>query len=332
MQLIKFPRIRFSQGSTPLEPMKNLSAHLGGPNLWVKRDDCTGLATGGNKTRKLEWLMAEALSQGADTVVTPGIAQSNHARQTVAAACKLGMASHLIFEDRTGYTCSQYKRSGNAFLDKLMGADLSEVPAGTDINEALAAVAAELRASGRKPYIVPDGGSSPVGALGYVSCAQELAQQAAGVGLDIDCVVHGTGSAGTQAGLVVGLQTDGPRVPVLGISVRQPRHAQEEKVFDLARQTADLLDMPGEIGREQIVVTSDYVGAGYGVPSPGTMEALQLFARHEGLLLDPVYSGKAAAGLIDLVRRGHFKRGQNIVFLHTGGTVALYSYTEGFAV
>jgi L-cysteate sulfo-lyase len=330
MKLAKFPRIRLGHGPTPLEPMPNLTRLLGGPTLWIKRDDCTGLATGGNKTRKLEYLMAEAVAQGADTVITQGATQSNHARQTVAAACRLNMQSHVILEDRTGYTRAEYKRSGNVFLDALMGASISEVPADTDMTAAMAALAEKLRGEGRKPYVIPGGGSTPIGALGYVTCALELAAQANDAGLDIDCLVHATGSAGTQAGLVAGMSGARTQVPVLGIGVRAPRPAQEQKVFDLACQTAELLGTAGSVRREDVVANCDYVGAGYGLPTPGMVEAVTLVARHEGILLDPVYSGKGMAGLIDLVRKGHFRAGQNVVFLHTGGAVALYGYTEAF--
>jgi L-cysteate sulfo-lyase len=330
MKLAKFPRLRITHGPTPLEPMKRLSEALGGPNLWIKRDDCTGLASGGNKTRKLEYLMAEALQQGADTVITQGATQSNHARQTVAIAAKLGMQSHIILEDRTGYTFDDYKHSGNVFLDHLYGASVSEVPIDTDMNAAMAQLADSLRGQGRKPYIIPGGGSNPVGALGYVTCALELMDQANHIGLAIDSLVHATGSAGTQAGLVVGLYGARSQIPVYGVGVRAPKPAQEERVYQLARQTAELLGVPGSVQREDVVANCDYVGPGYGRPTPGMIEAVTMLARLEGILLDPVYSGKGMAGLIDLCRKGHFSKGQNVVFLHTGGSVALYGYMHAF--
>ena len=330
MKLARFPRLRITHGPTPLEPMPRLTEALGGPNLWIKRDDCTGLATGGNKTRKLEYLMAEALQLGADTVITQGATQSNHARQTVAIAAKLGMQSHILLEDRTGYTFDDYKHSGNVFLDHLYGASVTEVPADTDMNAAMAKLADRLRAQGRKPYVIPGGGSNPVGALGYVTCALELMDQANQQGLAIDSLVHATGSAGTQAGLVVGLYGARSQIPVLGIGVRAPRAAQEARVFELAGETAELLGVPGAVQREDVVANCDYVGPGYGLPTPGMIEAVTMLARLEGILLDPVYSGKGMAGLIDLVRKGHFKKGQNVVFLHTGGSVALYGYMHAF--
>jgi len=330
MKLARFARLRITHAPTPLEPMQRLSNVLGGPSLWIKRDDCTGLATGGNKTRKLEYLMADALAQGADTVITQGATQSNHARQTAAIAARLGLACHLILEDRTGYRHDDYRRSGNVFLDHLFGAQLSEVPADTDMDAAMAQLAERLRGDGRKPYLIPGGGSNAIGALGYVTCALELAEQANDLGLAIDQLVTATGSAGTQAGLVAGFEGARCGIPVLGIGVRAPQAAQEQKVFALAEQTADLLGVAGAVARETVRANCDYVGDGYGLPTAGMLEAVTLLARTEGILLDPVYSGKAMAGLIDLVRRGELRQGQNVVFLHTGGAVGLYGYVHAF--
>lgn len=330
MKLAKFPRLRITHSPTPLEPMPRLSEALGGPNLWIKRDDCTGLASGGNKTRKLEYLMADALQRGADTVITQGATQSNHARQTVAIAAKLGLQSHIILEDRTGYTFDDYRHSGNVFLDHLYGARVSEVPKDTDMNRAMADLADRLRADGRKPYVIPGGGSNPIGALGYVTCALELMDQANTMGLAIDHLVHATGSAGTQAGLVAGLYGGRSQIPVLGIGVRAPKVPQEARVFELACETAELLGIAGAVTRDDVVANCDYVGAGYGLPTSGMVEAVTMLARLEGILLDPVYSGKGMAGLIDLCRTGHFRSGENVVFVHTGGAVALYGYRHAF--
>lgn len=330
MKLARFPRIRLVHAPTPLEPMKRLSEALGGPNLWIKRDDCTGLATGGNKTRKLEFLMADALAQKADTVITQGATQSNHARQTAAAAAKLGLACEILLEDRTGYAHDDYRRSGNVLLDRLFGASVAHFPGGTDMDAAMARRADELRAQGRRPYVIPGGGSNAVGALGYAACALELAEQANAIDLPIDCVVHATGSSGTQAGLVAGFEGSRSGIPVLGIGVRAARAPQEEKVYALACATADLLGVAGAVSRASVVANCDYVGAGYGVPTPGMIEAVTMVARTEGIALDPVYSGKGMAGLIDLIRKGHFKRGQNVVFVHTGGAVGLFGYLHAF--
>jgi L-cysteate sulfo-lyase len=331
MHLSRFPRLRLGHLPTPLEPMENLSRTLGGANLWIKRDDCTGLATGGNKTRKLEFLMAEAVAQGADTVVTQGATQSNHVRQTAAAACRLGMRCELILEDRTGFTEHDYRSSGNVMLDRLFGARMREVAGGSDMSAELEKVAAEVRAAGGKPYVIPGGGSNVTGALGYVNCALELVSQANDRGLKIDWVVHATGSTGTQAGLVAGLEAMRSGIPVLGIGVRAPRATQEENVFRLAEQVAAAVGARGAVGRERVVANCDYVGPGYGLPTPGMIDAVRAFARLESVLLDPVYTGKAADGLIDLVRKGFFRKGENVVFLHTGGAVGLFGYEHVFA-
>ena len=326
--LEEFPRVQLAHLPTPLEHLPNLSKQLGGPDIWVKRDDCTGLATGGNKTRKLEYSMGVALAEGADTIVTMGAVQSNHVRQTAAAACKLGLACEVLLEHRVAEPSECYARSGNVFLDQIFAANLREYPGGTDFAAAMEAVAGEIRQAGGKPYIIPGGASNPVGALGYVNCALELLQQAAGQGLMIDHLVTATGSAGTQAGLAVGLKAMRSELPLLGIGVNVPQAAQEEKVFALACATADYIGKPGIVAREDIVANCDYVGEGYGVPTDGMNEAVLLLARQEGLLFDPVYSGKALAGMIDLIRGGDFDRARNIVFLHTGGSAALFAYLD----
>ena len=330
MHLSRFPRLYFAHLATPLEPMKNLSKLLCGPNLWIKRDDCTGLAGGGNKTRKLEFLMGDAVAQGADTILTQGATQSNHARQTAAIATKMGMECHLLLEDRTGKKDVDYNYNGNVLMDQMYGASLSKYPADTDMNKAMEALAETLRAGGKSPYIIPGGGSNPIGALGYVNAALELLTQSNDSGLRIDRVVHATGSAGTQAGLVTGLVASNSQIPVLGISVRAPREAQEANVFSLAQSTAEHLGIPGLVRRENVIANSDYVGEGYGIPTESGIDAIKLFARHESILLDPVYSGKGAAGFIDLIRKGHFKKDENIVFLHTGGSQALFGYRDAF--
>ena len=330
MHLSRYPRVRFSHGPTPLEPMDNLSQLLDGPRLFVKRDDCTGLATGGNKTRKLEFLMGEALEEGADTAITQGAVQSNHARQTAAAATMLGLKCEIILERRVEDPGPQYDEGGNVFLNRLFGANIRHVPGGSDMTAALDEVAEEVRGNGGKPYVIPGGGSNPVGALGYVNCAIELLQQANDMGIKIDTVVHGTGSAGTQAGLVVGLEGTNSGITVYGISVRQPKEKQEEAVHKLTSSTAEFVGLKGGVARDRIIANGDYVGGGYGVPTPGMVEAVTLTARLEGILLDPVYSGKAMAGLIDLCRKGFFKKDETVVFLHTGGSAGLFAYQEYF--
>lgn len=330
MHLARFPRVKLGHMMTPLEFMPRLTQLLGGPNLYIKRDDCTGLASGGNKTRKLEFLMADALERNASMVITQGATQSNHARQTAAAAARLGLGCEIVLEDRTGRRDSAYVDSGNVLLDRLLGAPTRTVPAGTDMNAAMEQVAAEVRARGGRPYIIPGGGSNSIGALGYVNCAFEIVAQANEQQLKIDQVVHATGSAGTQAGLVAGFEAMNSGIPVLGIGVRAPREAQENNVYKLAGETLERLGVRTGLARERVVANTDYVGGGYGVPTPGMVEAVSLVARHEGILLDPVYSGKGMAGLIDLVRQGRYRKGENIVFVHTGGSVALFGYPQDF--
>ena len=331
MNLARFPRHFLAHLPTPLERLDRLSAELGGPEIWIKRDDCTGLSTGGNKTRKLEFLMAEALLQGADMVMTQGATQSNHARQTAAFAAKLGLGCHLLLEDRTGSNDPNYKGNGNVLLDHLHGATTETRPGGVDMNAEMETVADRFRAEGRKVYTIPGGGSNPTGALGYVNCAFELLGQLNDRALNIDHIVTATGSAGTQAGLITGLKACNAQIPLLGIGVRAPRPVQEGNVFALAEKTAAKLGCPGIVAREDVVANTDYVGAGYGIPTDGGLEAIALFAQLEGILLDPVYSAKGAAGMIDLIRKGHFAKGERIVFLHTGGAAALFGYDQALA-
>lgn len=330
MYLARFPRIYLAHLPTPLERLDRLSKELGGPEIWIKRDDCTGLSTGGNKTRKLEFLMAEAQVQQADLVITQGATQSNHARQTAAFAAKLGMDCHILLEDRTQSTDANYLNNGNVFLDHLHGATDEKRGPGLDMNAEMEAVADKFRVQGRTVYTIPGGGSNATGALGYVNCALELLSQANDRGLVIDHLVHATGSCGTQAGLVVGLCAMNAQIPLLGIGVRAAREQQEQNVFKLAQATAKKLGCPDVVKREDVAANCEYVGPGYGLPAEDTLEAISMFAQLESILLDPVYSGKGAAGLIDLIRKGHFKKGDRVVFLHTGGSAALFGYTSKF--
>ena len=331
MHISKFPRLHFAHLPTPLEPMQRISKALGGPNLWIKRDDCTGLSSGGNKTRKLEFLMADAVERKADCIITQGATQSNHARQTCAIAGKLDLECHILLEDRTGYEDDAYNLNGNVMLNQLHGATISTRPAGTDMNKAMEELAQSLRDDGKKPYIIPGGGSNEIGALGYVNAAIELTTQANDRSLLIDHVVHATGSSGTQAGLVLGMEGINSGIAVYGVGVRAPKEKQEEMVYDLAQRTAVYMGLNPEIvAREKVVANSDYVGDGYGLPTSSMVEAVKMLAKYEGILLDPVYSGKGFAGLVDLIRKGHFKKGENVVFLHTGGSISLFGYPNTF--
>lgn len=330
MHLSRFPRLHFAHLPTPLEPLERLSAHLGGPRLWIKRDDCTGLAGGGNKTRKLEFLLADARAQGADTVITQGATQSNHARQTAAIAARLGMACHLLLEDRTASEDPDYNYNGNVLLNELFAARLSLHPGGTDMNAAMAAEAQRLQAQGARPYVIPGGGSNAVGALGYANAALELLAQANDRGLLVRELVHATGSAGTQAGLVAGLVATHSGIPVLGIGVRAPDAVQHRNVLALANETTALMGLGPIATAQDVQVNCSYVGEGYGIPTQGTLEAIALLAELEGILLDPVYTGKGMAGLIDQVRQGRYHPDDNVVFLHTGGSQALFGYRAAF--
>jgi L-cysteate sulfo-lyase len=304
MHLSRFPRVFLAHLPTPLERLDRLSHELGGPTIWIKRDDCTGLSTGGNKTRKLEFLMAEAQAMGADTVMTQGATQSNHARQTAAFAAKLGMGCHILLEDRTGSNNPNYNHNGNVLLDHLHGATTEKRPGGVDMQAEMDTLADQMRKDGRKVYVIPGGGSNPTGALGYVNCAFELLGQANDRGIVIDHLVTATGSAGTQAGLIVGLKAINAGIPLLGFGVRAPKAKQEENVFNLAVRTAEKLGCPGVVQRGDVVANSDYVGAGYGVPRADTLEAIRMFAELEGILLDPVYSGKGRGGPDRLLPQG----------------------------
>ncbi|PZQ65219.1 MAG: D-cysteine desulfhydrase [Phenylobacterium zucineum] len=330
MHLSRFNPVRFAHLPTPFEPLPGLTERLarpggGGPALWIKRDDCTGLAGGGNKTRKLEYLLGDALEHDADTLVTQGAIQSNHVRQTAAAAAKFGMKCEIILEARTGSNAVDYNRSGNVLLDLLLGAKIRTVPGGTDMNAELAKVAAEVSDRGGRPYVIPGGGSNVIGALGYVECALELIAQANETGIEIDRIVTATGSAGTHAGLVAGLAVMGADIPVLGIGVRAPKDVQEANVYKLARETAALLGHEDRVTREMVVADCDYVGAGYGLIDQGVIDALATIARTDAILLDPVYTGKAMKGLIALSNKGVFD-GETVVFLHTGGAQGLFGY------
>lgn len=329
MGLDDFPRVDLAHLPTPLEHLPMLSKRLGGPNLWVKRDDCTGLATGGNKTRKLEFLIGDALRRKADVLVTHGAWQSNHVRQTAAAAARCGLGCEVLLEQRLPRPSDEYQVSGNVLLDRLFGARVHAVPAGTEVAAATASLVEELRRRGRSPYIIPGGGSNPIGALGYVRGARELIGQARHSNIALDHIIVASGTAGTQAGLLAGLQMCRYRASVLGIAVGERETVQQRKVQALLCRTVDLLQLSPPAA-EAAQVNADYIGEGYGIPTTAMRDAVALLAGTEGILLDPVYTGKAMAGLLDLTRRQWFRQGDNVVFVHTGGTTALFAYCNAF--
>ena len=328
MNLAKFPRRRYTAGQTSIEKASRFSEVLGGPDIYIKRDDLLGLSAGGNKTRKLEFLVADALAQGADTLITCGAVQSNHCRLTLSAAVKEGLKCRLVLEERVPGTFDP-KASGNIFLFNLLGAEkIQVVSGGSDMMAEMQQVAEEVAAEGRKAYIIPGGGSNAIGATGYVACAQEILDQTFELGLNIDTLVCASGSAGTQAGLVAGFYGCNMNIPVVGINVSRAKEEQEEIVYGLVRETADHVGVNSEIPRDAVNCFGDYVGPGYSLPTPEMAEAVKLVARTEGILLDPVYTGKTMAGLIDLVRQDYFKKESNILFVHTGGSPALYVYAD----
>lgn len=330
MNLSKFPRRRYTPGPTPLEQLPRLSRLLGGPDIYMKRDDLLGLAAGGNKTRKLEFLVADALAGGADTLITVGAVQSNHCRLTLAAAAKEGLKCRLVLEERVP---GSYKEdaSGNNFLFNLMGVErVKVVSAGADLTAAMEEVASDVAREGRKAYIIPGGGSNAIGATGYAACAEEILAQAFEQGVAFDSIVTASGSAGTHAGLVAGLIGNNANIPLIGINVSRGKEEQEAKVHELAQATAVRLGVKGGIPRESVRCFDDYFGPGYSLPNEGMENAVKLVAQTEGILLDPVYTGKAMFGMLDLIRKGFFRKGQNVLFVHTGGSPALYAYQHYF--
>ncbi len=328
MNLAKFPRRRYTEGQTPIEKLENISKVLGGPTIYIKRDDLLGLTSGGNKTRKLEFLMADALAKGADTILTCGAVQSNHCRLTLSAAVKEGLKCQLILEERVKDSYNP-EASGNNFLFNLLGVEaVRVVPGGSNMLGELEKLAEELRAQGRKPYIIPGGGSNPIGATGYVACAEEIMSQLFDKGINIDHFVVPSGSAGTHAGIVAGMVGVNANIPITGISVNRNKKLQTEAVYKLAKETAKHIGVKEEITEDMVQVRDEFVGPGYSLPTGTMVEAVQLLARTEGILLDPVYTGKAFAGLVGMIREGKLKKGENVLFLHTGGSPALYAYTN----
>ena len=326
MDLARFPRRRYSHGPTPLEFLKRFTAALGGPRMWIKRDDLLGLSPGGNKTRKLEFLVADALAQGCDTLITCGAPQSNHCRITLSAAVKEGLRCRFVIEERVPGSFRD-DASGNHFLFRLLGVEaITVVPAGTDMAAAMQQVAADVARDGHKGYVIPGGGSNALGGLGYVACAQELQQQMFEQGVRFDRVVVGSGSSGTHGGLLAGFLGNHIDIPILGIGTSRDPEQQVPLVHKEAQAVCDLLGLGLAVPRAKVVCVGGYWQPKYSVPNPRMVEAVQLLARTEAILLDPVYTGKAMAGLIGMSREGAFRHDENVLFVHTGGAPALHAY------
>ncbi len=328
--LESFPRIKLAHVPTPIEEMPNLAKALHVPSLYVKRDDCTGLAFGGNKARQLEYYFGEALDLGADTVLITGAIQSNYARMTAAAACRLGLKCHIQLEERVPNTDDLYQTSGNVLLNRLMDAELHFFPEGEDEEGAdleLERIAEDLRKKGAKPYVIHlSSGHSPLGALGYIDAAKEFSAQIQEMGLNIDEIVIPSGSGQTQAGLLFGLRTLGNPVRITGNCHRRTAQFQKRRVAGVLEDIAQLLKIPNPTAGEDIVLFDGVMDPGYGQLNDATQEAISLAAQKEALFCDPVYSGKALAGMIALIRKGQMKKDHGILFWHTGGQPALFAY------
>jgi len=325
--LEKFERIKLGHFPTPIEHLKNITKYLGGPNIFIKRDDCTGLATGGNKTRKLEFLIPDAIKNKAELIVTVGAVQSNHARQTAAACALMGLKCLIIFEHRVKDPPEIYMNSGNVFLNKLYGADIKICPKNENFLEYYEKVIEDLKSKGTNVYFIPGGGSNSIGALGYVECLNEIIKE--NNKYNFSHIVHATGSAGTQAGLLAGRKYFNCNIPVIGICIRYDKATQINRVYTEAKKTCERLQCD-ILDKSEVVVYDEYIGPGYGEPSDSMIEATKLLAKKEAILLDPVYSGKGFAGLIGLIKNKKFTKNDNVLFIHTGGAVSLSAYEWAF--
>lgn len=330
MSLSKFDRKHYTQGKTPIEYLANLTDILGGPEIYLKHDDLLGLAGGGNKTRKLEFLVADAQRQGADTLITCGAPQSNHCRLTLSAAKKEGMHAVLVLSETVPGSYRE-DAGGNNFLYKLLNPlDMIVVPGACDLNDTMHLHAKTLQAEGYKPYVIPMGGSNAIGCLGYIACAEEIVEQSNELNIEFTHAITPTGSCGTHTGLLMGFRSLHAKTRVIGISVNNPRDKHVKRIAQLAQKVNNELFPERKIVIENndIIVFDDYIGSGYSLPTEGMREAVHLLARCEAILLDPVYTGKAMAGLINLIRKGHFKKSDKVLFLHTGGSPALYHFAD----
>ena len=326
--LDKFERIDLGHFPTRIEYLKNISDQLDGPEIFIKRDDCTGLATGGNKTRKLEFILPDAIKNNADLVVTVGAIQSNHARQTAAACAKLGIKCLIVLEQRLANAPESYMNSGNIFLNKVFGAEMLLCPKGRDVKEYAEEIMEIRKNDGYNPYFIPVGGSNRLGELGYIECMREIIERPSKN--SYTHIVLATGSGGTHAGLVAGKTLYQSNTKIIGISIKDSASNQEKRVLKLAQNSCEHIGCKAP-SKKDIIVFDDYVGAGYAIPTDGMRDALSLMATKEAILLDPVYTGKAFDGLISLVRKNYFSSSDKVLFLHTGGSAALPAFEWAFS-
>mgnify|MGYP001391718209 FL=1 len=334
MQLSKYPRVKLIHSPTPLEYLENLTQHLDGPDIYIKRDDCTGLAFGGNKSRKLEFLIGDALKNKANVIITAGAVQSNHCRQTAAAATKFGMECIIVAKPSWS---KEY--NGNLFLDELLGAKLVLLEEDNEaldqggklsMEETIENLMADLKTKGKNPYYIPVGGSNSIGSLGYISMTMELIAQANEMGIEIGSMVAASGSGGTQTGMILGADVEKSGIQTVGMAISSDATIVIPKLKDLCNQTSDYYELGLSYEEKDIIFNDNYIGEGYGIPSEEMIEAVKLLARKEGIILDPVYSGKAFAGMVDLIKKGYFDKSKAVVFIHTGGTPALFVYSDSF--
>jgi 1-aminocyclopropane-1-carboxylate deaminase len=328
----KFPRHKLMFGPTPVEKLERLSAHLGGGvEIWAKREDCnSGLAFGGNKIRKLEYLVPEAIARNCDTLVTIGGVQSNHTRQVAAVAAKIGMKCRLVQESWVPFNDAVYDRVGNILMSRVMGAEVELVDEGFDIGirESWERALEEVKAKGGKPYAIPAGASDhPLGGLGFAGFADELREQEAALGFGFDYIVVCSVTGSTQAGMVVGFAADGRARKVIGIDASGTPEQTHAQILKIARNTADKVGLETAIAAEDVVLNADYAYPAYGVPSEETNAAIRLCARLEGMMTDPVYEGKSMQGMIDLVAKGFFPAGSRVLYAHLGGVPAINAYS-----
>ena len=324
---LNFSRYKLGHFPTPIEYLKNITEHLNGPRIYIKRDDCTGLATGGNKTRKLEFLMPDAIKNNASLIVTVGAVQSNHARQTAAACAILNLKCLIILEQRLENAPKTYMNSGNVFLNKIFGAEIMICPKEKDVKDFAEEIMKNRKKNGEIPYYIPVGGTNEIGELGYIECMREIILEQSKY--NFSNIILATGSGGTHSGSIVGKTLYKSNINIIGISVKDKKKDQEEKVYNLAIDGCNYINCSPP-KREDVVVFDDYVGKGYGIPTEGMKMAVKLMATKEAILLDPVYSGKCFDGLIDLVNKNYFKDTDKLLFIHTGGSVSLSAYEWAF--